>query len=152
MQVAFPNVHLLTNQGTVRKARKLTLIQCFWSVIQSYLILCHPLDCSLPGSSVQGMLQPRMLEWVAISYSRWSFPHQTWVSCIAGRFFYHLSQQVQWYDAICFYKWRNGGPKRLNHSPKSTQPNNGIVPSPLRTQVLSSLGFIWNPPYIKTRF
>ena len=75
-----------------------------------------------------------MLKWVAISYFKWSFPHRTWVSCIAGRFFYRLSQQVQWYNAIFFYKWRNGGPERLNHSPKSTQPNNGIIPSPLRAK------------------
>ena len=37
---------------------------------QSCLILCHPMDCSLPGSSVHGILQARILEWVAISYQR----------------------------------------------------------------------------------
>ena len=36
---------------------------------QSCLILCNPMDCSLPGSSVHGILQARILEWVAISYS-----------------------------------------------------------------------------------
>ena len=35
-------------------------------VAQSYLILCDPMDCSLPGSSVCGILQARILEWVAI--------------------------------------------------------------------------------------
>ena len=35
-------------------------------VTQSYLTLCNPLDCSLPGSSVQGIFQTRILEWVAI--------------------------------------------------------------------------------------
>ena len=34
--------------------------------------LCNPLDCSLPGSSVHGILQARILEWVAISFSRGS--------------------------------------------------------------------------------
>ena len=48
--------------------------------------------CSLPGSSVHGILQARILEWVAISFSRGPFPPrcQTWVSyvsCIAGGFF-----------------------------------------------------------------
>ena len=37
---------------------------------QSCLILCEPLDCSLPGSSVHGIFQVRMLQWVAISTSR----------------------------------------------------------------------------------
>ena len=34
-------------------------------VAQSCLTLCHPKDCSLPGSSVRGILQARVLEWVA---------------------------------------------------------------------------------------
>ena len=34
------------------------------------LPLCNPLDCRLPGSSVQGISQTRILEWVAISFSR----------------------------------------------------------------------------------
>ena len=37
---------------------------------QSCLILCDPMDCSPPGSSVRGIFQARMLEWVAISSSR----------------------------------------------------------------------------------
>ena len=51
--------------------------------------LCNPVDCSLPGTSVHGILQTRILEWVAISFSRGpSRPRdQPWVSCIASRFF-----------------------------------------------------------------
>ena len=51
--------------------------------------LCNPTDCSPPGSSVQGLLQARILDWVAISFSRGSslFRDQTWVSCIASGFF-----------------------------------------------------------------
>ena len=51
--------------------------------------LCDPMDYSLPGSSVQGILQARILEWVAISFSRVSSPprDQTWVSSTAGRVF-----------------------------------------------------------------
>ena len=41
-------------------------------VAQSCLILCDPMDCSLPGSSVHGIFQERVLEWVAISFSRGS--------------------------------------------------------------------------------
>ena len=39
-------------------------------VAQSCLTLCDHMDCSLPGSSAQGFLQARILEWVAISFSR----------------------------------------------------------------------------------
>ena len=39
-------------------------------VAQSCLTLCDPTDCSLPGSSLHGILQARVLEWVALSFSR----------------------------------------------------------------------------------
>ena len=39
-------------------------------VIQSYPTLCDPMDCSPPGSFVLGILQARLLAWVAISFSR----------------------------------------------------------------------------------
>ena len=38
-------------------------------VAQLCLTLCHPMDCSLPGSSVHGIFQARVLEWVAIAFS-----------------------------------------------------------------------------------
>ena len=41
-------------------------------VTQSCLTLCDPMDCSLPGSSVHGIFQARVLDWVAISFSRLS--------------------------------------------------------------------------------
>ena len=51
--------------------------------------LCDPMDCNLPGFSVHGIFQARVLEWVAISFCRGSsWPRdQTQVSCIAGRRF-----------------------------------------------------------------
>ena len=56
---------------------------------QSCLTLCDPRDCSLTGSSVRGIFQARVLEWVAIAFSRGSsWPRdRTEVSCIAGRCF-----------------------------------------------------------------
>ena len=50
---------------------------------------CDPMDCSPPVSSVHGILQARILEWVAISFSTGSSQPKdwTWVSCIGGRFF-----------------------------------------------------------------
>ena len=58
-------------------------------VTQSCPTLCDPVDCSLPGSSVHGILQARILEWVAIAFSRGSSQPRdwTWVSRIAGRRF-----------------------------------------------------------------
>ena len=58
-------------------------------VAQSYLTLCDPMDCSPPGSSVRGILQARILEWVAISFSRGSSQpgDQIRVSYIDRQFF-----------------------------------------------------------------
>ena len=58
-------------------------------VAQSCPTLCDPVDCSLLDSSVHGILQARILEWVAISFSRGSSQprDRTRVSCIAGRRF-----------------------------------------------------------------
>ena len=51
--------------------------------------LCDPMDCSPPRSSVHGILQVRILEWIVISSSRESSKprNRTQVSCITGRFF-----------------------------------------------------------------
>ena len=57
-------------------------------VTQSFLTLCNLTNCSLPGSSVHGILQARILEWVVISFSRSFQPRDgIWISYIAGRFF-----------------------------------------------------------------
>ena len=61
-----------------------------WSeVTQLCPTLCDPMDCSLSGSSVHGIFQARVLEWITISFSRGSsWPrNQTPVSCITGRRF-----------------------------------------------------------------
>ena len=65
--------------------------------LQSCLILCNPVDCSPPASSVQLILQARILEWIAISYSRQSSWPMDQIcsscgSCITGRFFTAESQ------------------------------------------------------------
>ena len=58
-------------------------------VAQSCPTLCHPMDCSLPGYSVHGIFQARILEWVAISFSEGSSRprDRTRVYCIVGRRF-----------------------------------------------------------------
>ena len=59
------------------------------SVTQLYLALCDPMDHSPPGSSVYRISQARILEWVAILFSRLSPPTRDWtqVSCSTGRVF-----------------------------------------------------------------
>ena len=64
----------------------------FTSVAQSCPALCDPMGCSPPGSSVLGILQARLLEWVAVpSSSRssqpWNQTHISSVSCIGRRHF-----------------------------------------------------------------
>ena len=69
--------------------------QTCWSVkvkvlvAQLCLTLFHPMDCSMPGSSVHGISQAEILEWVAIPFSRGSSQPRDgiWVSWIVGRFF-----------------------------------------------------------------
>ena len=62
---------------------------CVVLIAQSCPTLCDPVDYGPPGSSVHGILQARILEWVAIPFSRRSFQFrdQTQVSRIASRFF-----------------------------------------------------------------
>ena len=67
---------------------------CTRSVAQSCLTLFDLMDCSPPGSSVHGILQSRILEWIAISSSRGSSQPRdrtgiSFSSCIGGRILYH---------------------------------------------------------------
>ena len=72
-------------------------------VAQSCPTLCNPLDCSPPSSSVHGILQARILEWVAIPFSRGSsWPRNgTQVSHIAGRFFTIWAHQGSLCVCVC---------------------------------------------------
>ena len=69
-----------------------------WSNSDKYHIISY--DCGLPGSSVCGILQAKVLEWVAIPFSRGSFwPRDlTPISCIAGRFFTIWATGEAWVD------------------------------------------------------
>ena len=60
------------------------------------------MDCSLPGFSVHGIFQARILEWIAISFSRGSsLPRdRTWVSCIIGRCFTIWATREEYDSAI----------------------------------------------------
>ena len=63
---------------------------------QSCPTLCNPMDCRPPGSSVHGIFQAIILEWVAISYSRGSSQPRDWtyvssISCLSRRILYHCA-------------------------------------------------------------
>ena len=64
-------------------------------VTQTCLTLFEATDYGPPGSFVCGILQARILQWVAIPFSKGSSRprDQNQVSCTAGRFFYHLTDQ-----------------------------------------------------------
>ena len=75
--------------------------------LRSCLTLCDPMDCSPPGSSVPGILQARIPEWVAISSSKGSSQprdqtHISYVSCAGWQVLYH---------------WRHLGSPPANYTP-----------------------------------
>ena len=60
-------------------------------------ILCNLMDCSPPGSSVRGVSQARILEWVVIPFSRGSSRHRDWTH-IFYRFLFTVSQIMNYYS------------------------------------------------------
>ena len=74
-----------------RNVSALCVCVCVASVTKSRLVLCAPMDCSPLGSSVRGLSQARILEWVTISYSRGSLRprDRTHISRIGRRILYY---------------------------------------------------------------
>ena len=82
-------------------------------VNQSCLTVCDPMDCSPPGSSsVHGILQARILEWVAISFSKGSSWPRNWtrISCLVGRFFtiWATREALYCFCFTFFFFWPQG--------------------------------------------
>ena len=74
------------NRHTGSCANSVYLCVCVHA--QSCLSLCYPMDCSQPGSSVHGIFQASILEWVAIPFSRGSLTQGSNLSpALTGRFF-----------------------------------------------------------------
>ena len=73
----------------------LKCVRALSEVAQSCPTLCHPMDCSLPGSSVHGIFQARILEWIVISFCRGSsWPRNGTQVCLHCRqMLYCLSHQ-----------------------------------------------------------
>ena len=69
-------------------------LRVLWLFTSSVWLFCNPMDCSSPGSSVHGISQERILEWVAISSFRGAFQpgdrtHIFCISCICRQILYH---------------------------------------------------------------
>ena len=116
-------------------------------------ILCDPIDCSPPGSSVHGIFQARILEWVAISYSRGSSQPRDWThgSCSSRRIFFFLTTWAtgetalnEWscltgvklvhlcrYPRLLTSLFQTGGPKVA--APNSLNTKDPILSLPLST-------------------
>ena len=84
---SLPAITTVDQTFTTFHLNQLCMPECL--VTQSSLTVCYPMDCSLPGSSVHGILRARIPEWVAIPFSRGSSQPRdwAWVSYIAGRFY-----------------------------------------------------------------
>ena len=81
-------------------------VVCCCLVAKSCLSLCDPMGCSQPGSSVHGILQARILEWAAVSFSRGSSRPRDWtsVSCIGC-----IGRQTP-------YRWATREAQQMKHS------------------------------------
>ena len=122
-------------------------------VAQSCPTLCDPMDCSPPGSCVHEIFQARILEWVAISFSRGSSQSRdrTQVSCTAGRFFTDwATREAQWLvnqDVIILHSRPSILPLwilSMNHFEKgSVNPRLKNMRAVEETQVLS---LCWEDP------
>ena len=88
--------------------------RCCCLVAKSCLTLSSPIDCSPPSSSVHGISQARMLEWVAISFSRRSsWPReQIHVSCIGGWIIFS-TEPLGKYKQVCKLHLSKGDTRRL---------------------------------------
>ena len=91
--------------GGLRSRPRKSVCPCVYAqLIQSCSTLCDPMDCSPPSSSVHGILQARILQWVAMPSSRGSSqprdqPH-VFVSCIDRWILYHGDT----WEALCALK------------------------------------------------
>ena len=114
-------------------------------------LVCDPMDWSLPGTSVHGISQARILEWVAISFSRGSCQpkDQTYISFIAGGFFTaEPPVKHPWFFSQILNMIQNRGNnirekesyKRIsgNNAPKLHRKGNGFFPTSEREKYFIS--------------
>ena len=71
--------------------------------------VCNPMDCNRLGSTLHGILQARLLEWVAIPFSRGSSQRRDWtyVSHTTGRFFARIWEAQKLHPHLQLTKWQD---------------------------------------------
>ena len=114
-------------------------LSCDWLLVtQSCPTLCHPMECSPPGSSVHGVLQARKLEWVAIPFSReTSQPRaRTRVSHTAGRFFTIWTTRK-----VPSYSYVHGGSKEIRHLFHKVKHTIELRPKPVNSRLQGNSSF-----------
>ena len=100
-------------------------------VTQACSSFCNAMEYSLPGSSVHGILQARILDWVHTPFSKGCLGSrdQTWVSCIAGRFF-TVSAMV-----TCIYQDKLGYSVAITTKPPDILVASSIMASPFMSRL-----------------
>ena len=102
------------------------MVQCCFSGFSCVWLFVAPMDCSPPGSSVHGVSQARILEWVATSFSRGSPRPRDWtqVSYTGRQILYHLTYQGSPLFVLTLFKrmlaWATGQTK-ANHKRRRLQ-------------------------------
>ena len=104
-------------------------------VTQFYPTLYHPVDYSLPDSSVRGILWARVLEWVAVSFSRWSFQprDQTHVSSVSWFCKWIVYQCTTWEALECAWMFSQSC---LTLQPRDCSPPGSSVHGILQVSIL----------------
>ena len=114
--------------------------------------LCDPMDCIPPGSSVHGILQARILEWVVISFSRGSSQpkDRTCVSCIGKRILYHCTNWFVSHSVVSNSWWPHGlYPTRFLCPSDFPGKNTGVGSHSLLQRILPNQGS--NPGLLNDR-
>ena len=109
---------------------------CCCLVFQSSPALCDPMECSLPCSSVHGILQARILEWVAMCFSRgYSWPRdQTCVSSFGREILYHWATR----EALNTFR------QRIMYQTQNRERYSEIRPhSQWHAAIQGSTGYAW---------
>ena len=98
-----------TKSGTLNDPGIRGWIDCWCVCVHAHLVahsgltFCDPVDCSPPGSSIYGIFQVRILEWLVISFFRGSSWPRDWsnISCIGIRTLYHSVIRKAWIESRC---------------------------------------------------
>ena len=109
----------------------------YWLANKLWSTLCNPNDCSLPGSSVHGISQARILEWVNISSSRGIFLTK------GSNLGLLLGRQILYHWATSLADYNQWSPKRVGQELATKQQQQNVVSVKL-TKMTSKFPFYFN--------